>query len=74
MATSRRVEVAESGDGAATKREVVAVQVSKAGCFGAEIDRGSGPGALRKIGTEVRVAFKKGIAAAGVVFELLRHP
>ena len=74
VATSRGVEVAESGDGAATKREVVRVQVSEAGRFRAKIDGGGGPGAFGKIRTEVRVAFEKGIAAAGVVVELLRHP
>jgi hypothetical protein len=74
VATSRGVEVTKSDDGAATKREVVAVQVSETGRFRAKIDSGGGPGAFGKIGTEVRVAFEKGIAAAGVVVELLRHP
>ena len=74
VTTSHGVEVTESGDGAATKRELVGVQVSEAGRFRTKIDSSSGPGAFRKIGMEVRVAFEKGIAAAGIVFEVLRHP
>lgn len=48
--------------------------MSEAGRFGAKIDGGGGPGTIRKIWTEVAVAFEKGIAAVGVVFEMLRHP
>ena len=74
MATSHRVEVTMGGDRAATKCEVVGVQVSKAGHFGAKVDSGGGPGAFGKIGTEVWVAVEKGIVAVGIVFEVLRHP
>ena len=74
VAAERGVEIAKGGYRAAAKRKVIGVQVSETGCFGTEVDSGGGPWTFRKIGAEVRVAFEKRIAAAGVVFELLRHP
>ena len=48
--------------------------MAETGRFGAEINSGSGPGTVRKIGTKVGVAFENCIAAVGIVFEMFRHP